>query len=239
MKTLGTEQLLAKKFKRLELEPEWKGLLGNLAEVFVMLIFGNSGQGKTELCLQLTKILAKFGRVEWMLYEQGHAADIYDAVERNNLRGLPITWSDPWENLKPGVSLFDDLVTKMAKPKSAKYWFLDSYDSTRFTEDEILLIQKRFGKKKGIIWLSHASGRQPDTRVAKKIQHYGHISIYVKCYIAQCIFKNRFNGWDAKVIYEKRARELNPLFFEKQAEMNKNQTPKKNKKEKAPKVIDQ
>ena len=46
MKTLGTEQLLAKKFTRLELSDEFKGVMGRLADVFMIIIYGESGEGK-------------------------------------------------------------------------------------------------------------------------------------------------------------------------------------------------
>jgi len=258
MSTLGTEQLLAKKFTRLELSDEWSGTMGNLAEVFMIIIYGESGEGKTEFCYQLAKELSRFGNVKWMGYETGHAASIQDGVARNSLKGLPITWDDPWDE-KPkdkkaidafvppadmpmskninANRLFIALYLQMSKAKSAKYWFLDSADATGFTEQQVLWLWAQFKKKKGVIYIAHGEGKKPLKAVSRAIEFYGDAGIVVKSFIARPL-KSRFGGFKPRVVFEDKARELDPLFFEKIDEANKNQAPKKKKKEKAPKVTD-
>ncbi len=225
-------------FERMPLSEKFKGLLGNIPFCFVICIYGRSGNGKTELSLQLAKEFSKHGKVEWVAYETGHGADMQDAVNRNDFTGLPISWTDPWAKPKPGVTLFSALVAKMRKPHSAKYWFIDSYDATKFTEEEILQIQTEFGTKKGIVWIAHAddTGKKPHKSVAKKIEYYGQCGICVRNYIARCINKNRFGGFDPYVVYEKRARELDPLFFEARDKVEVAEPVKKGKKGK--KVVD-
>ena len=215
MATIGTEQFLRMKFERLAVPEKFKGILGNMSKVFMIIFYGKSGHGKTEMCIQLAKMLAGIDRVQWESYEQGHSADLQDAIARNDLKGLPIGWSDPYKDIREGVTLFEDLVARMSRPKSAKYWFIDSIDATKFTEADVLELRRLFGKKKGIVFISHVNGKVPFTHAGKKIEYYGHAGFFVNNYIAQAINKNRFGGFDPYVIYEKRARELNPLFFEK------------------------
>jgi hypothetical protein len=209
---MATQKLQEIEFERMPLSEKWVGTLGKLPFNFIMIIYGKSGHGKTEFLMHLIKELARFGKVQALLYEQGFAADIQDAIKRNDMLRLPINWCDPWDK-KDNVSLYDDLIREMSAHKSAKYWVIDSYDATRFNEDQVLEIQKRFEKRKGIIWISHASGNVPDKTPAKKIEYYGQVGILVKNYIAT-VQKNRFGGFEPYVIWEQRARELNPLFFE-------------------------
>ena len=227
MKTLGTEQLLAMKFERLPLSERFFKTLGRLPQCFMIIVYGDSGEGKTEFCVQLAKELTKFGKVKWMGYETAHDADIQDAAGRNDFKGLPISWVDPWEikerKKKPVLDfprckdeninrLFEDFVCEILGKKSARYWFIDSIDGSKFTEEMIMWLRPKIRKTKGLICIAHAKGRAPKKEVSKAVEFYGHIGIYVKSYIAY-VEKNRFGGFEPYVVYEKKARELNPLFF--------------------------
>jgi len=237
MKTLGGDQLLKMKFERLPVSDKWYPILGRIAAVFMACVYGESGEGKTEFCALLAAELANFGAVAWIGYETGHAADIQDVVVRNNLNKFPISYSDPWQKLTPCTAdfpqskekavnaLFGDLVNRMMKKKSPKYWFIDSADATRFTEEQIIWLRAKFGTKKGIIFIAHAKGRVPEKAVSKKIEFYGHIGIYVKSYIAYPE-KNRFSGRKPFIIWEEEARLRNPLFFEKQEAGSVTEPPK-------------
>lgn len=234
MKRIGTMQLRAMKFERLDLSEDWKKHLGNLpVKSFVLIAYGESGEGKTEYMMQLAKELMRFGKVEWLGYETGHDADIQDAEARNNLNG--VIWTDPWEKRKPEQTIFDDIAGAICRRKGAKYIFIDSYDATKLLEEEIMELHRLAKKKnKCLLWIAHAKGKkEPQKTVAQKIEFYGHVGIYVKHYIATPM-KNRYGGWDERIIYEERARDRNPLFFAKREEAAKASEPKRKRKTKKP-----
>jgi hypothetical protein len=237
-KTIGTDQLLAMKFERLPLPDKWEAILGRLPSTFMMIVYGESGEGKTEFCMQLAKELTQHGRVEWMGYETAHDGDIQDAVARNSMKGLPITWTDPFAKLNDDAVLFDELLNKMAKKKSAKYWVIDSIDATGFDEKQVMHLKNKVGKKKGIVFIAHAKGKVPEKAVSRKIEFYGQVGIYVK----HCIAfpeKNRFGGRKPYIISEEIAKERNPLFFGITPAPKAEQAPvKKTRKKRTKKVND-
>lgn len=202
MKSIGVMQLLQKKFHFLPLDEEFKGLIGNLPESFNAVIFGNSGQGKTDLCIRLAKALSKIDKVGWWGYEQGHDADIQMAAVRNNLNEvagqfIPI---DPMEKLRTPTGretmtdvLFEDLDRSLGKRNSPRFIFIDSIDYTGFTFDHYKYLKEKYKKKKGIIWISHAKGKEPKLQVAKSIAYDGQFTIYVKEFVAYVI-KSRIGG---------------------------------------------
>lgn len=215
MKTLGVKQFQQKTFKLLpQPEGEFKQHLGTLPRNFITIVYGSSGNGKTEYCIQLAKYLAKFGKVQWLSYEQGHGKDLQDAVNRNNMDEVSGNFlvSDPSEDLPANVSFIEDLDKHLSKRNSPDYIFVDSVDYTGFKWEDYDLLKRKYGKKKGFIFISHARGKEPKSTIGERIKYDGHIGTYVKDYIAYQ-HKNRYGGFDAKVIYEKKARELNPLFF--------------------------
>lgn len=226
MKAIGVTQLLQKKFGFLDISDDWKGLMGNLPEAFNGVIFGQSGQGKSELCIRLAKHLTQFGKVAWMGYEQGHDADLQMAAERNNLKDVnklfvPV---DPMDRLRSPVGketmadvLFEDLYNYLEKRGSPKFVFVDSIDYTGFTFEHYKTLKDKFKKRKGIIWISHAKGREPKLQVSKDIVYDGQFGIYVKGYVAY-VNKSRLGGKEPYIIYPeevKRRIDVDPRQYPK------------------------
>lgn len=223
MKQLAVKQFLQKTFKVLGLAGYWLEVLGNLPVAFIAIIYGNSGNGKTEFCMQLAKILAAFDKVAWLSYEQGHGMDLQLAVERNKMDEVSgkFVIIDPLEgideaalSINPGKTIYEALDKYMSKPKSPRFIFIDSLDYTQITIDQYFALKRKHGKKKTLIFISHAEGKYPATKTGRKIEYDGGVGIFVKKFIAYT-HKNRFGGSKDHIIYEKRARELNPLYFAK------------------------
>ncbi|MRG45514.1 hypothetical protein GFS24_10335 [Chitinophaga sp. SYP-B3965] len=235
MKVLGVVQFKQKRFKLLGIAAPWLKALGNLPAAFMGIIYGKPGNGKTEYCMQLAAYLTNFGKVAWLSYEQGHGFDLQLAVNRNidERHTGKFLVIDPEEDIPPGVSLFEDLDNFLSKRNSPDFVFIDSLDYTRFTWAEYLALKKKHGKKKGIIFISHAKGKGPKTNIGEQIEHDGAFGIFVSKFIAY-IHKNRYGGTDDYIIYEERARQLNPLYFEQKAMSNapKEKAPAGRKKKK-------
>ena len=220
MQALGIKQFQDKKFKWLGIDGFWKLFLGNLVANFVGIVFGLSGQGKTEFCIQLAKYLCRFGRVAWLSYEQGHDSDLQMATIRNKMQeqtGLFIT-IDPLKKRKKGMSLYDELCDYLDKKSTPEFVFIDSLDylcvNGQLTMEQYYHIKENYGKKRGIIFLAHELNGLPEMRIGKKIMFDGQFAVRVyKCIARKA--KNRCGGNGNHVVYFKEARRADPLFFKK------------------------
>lgn len=233
MKVLGAKQFHQKKFKLLGIEGKFYGLLGDLPKGFIGIVYGKSGNGKTELCLQMAKYFTKFDKVAWLSYEQGHGYDLQKGVVRNDLHteSGKFLVIDPkldleQSNRPPNDVFFDDLWQFLDRRKSPRFVFVDSVDYTRFTLDQYFKLKERFEKTHCIIFISHCKNNEPETKVGQKIEYDGAFGILVKKFIANPK-KNRYGGTKDYIIYEPKARELNPLYFSKLEAADTNNQPKK------------
>lgn len=214
MKSLGVFQFQQKTFKMLPISAKFKAILGNIPKFFIAIIYGESGNGKTEFCIQLAKHLTEFGVVAWLSYEQGHGYDLQRAINRNDIQDCPkgsFIIIDPVANVPKGVSLFDDLVNYLSKRGSPDFIFFDSWDYTNFTFEQYKELKTRFPNK-SLIFISHANGKKPRKTTGEQIEYDGGIGILVKKFIAYPM-KSRFGGEGDYIIYEDRARVLNPKYF--------------------------
>lgn len=214
MKTLGVTQFLSKKFRLLGISGKWQQTLGHLPHGFVGIVYGESGNGKTEFLIQLAKYLTKFGKVAWLSYEQRHGYDLQRAVERNKLQDVSgdFVIVDPLAKVTDSSKLFEALLKEMGKRNSPQFFVIDSYDYVNFTKEQYQELRNKYADRKGIIFVSHCKGKKPRKAVAEYIEYDGGFSIYVKHFIAHVV-KSRFSGFEPYIIWEEKARERNPLFF--------------------------
>ncbi len=228
MEVIGTYQLLKMKFERLELSEKWKPLLGNLPAAFLAGVLGESAHGKSECMQQFIIELVRFGDVEWHAYETGYSADIQDAVARNNAKHdrYKIHWCNPWKKIQPCKidfpkcknddvnKLFGDLVNRLIRRNRSKYHIIDSIDRAGFSLEQVMWLWDKFGEKLGLIFLIHAEsqGKKPLTAVGAKILFYSSWSLRVHNFIAYPR-KSRFSATECYVVWEQRAKELEPAFF--------------------------
>lgn len=218
MKSLGIDQFLKKKFKLLGICQEWRGVLGELPDSFMGIIYGASGNGKTELCIRLAKYFTQFGRVAWLSYEQGHGYDLQRAIVRNNMAHCngKFTVIDPMKKVHAGKSIFEELDAYLGKRGTPQFVFIDSLDYARLTFEQYDAIKQKYGNRKAILWISHSKGKAPKSALGRDIEYDGGFGIFVSKFIAEPV-KSRFGAVDDYIIWEERAREKNPLYFEKRA----------------------
>lgn len=236
MKSLGVQQFLQKKFKLLGIDGEWRGLLGELPDAFTGIIYGASGNGKTELCIRLAKYFTLFEKAAWLSYEQGHGYDLQRAIVRNDMMlcNGKFTVIDPMKKMKPGMTIFQELDKYLGKRGTPRFIFIDSLDYTRITFEQYDALKQKYGHKKAIIWISHAEGKKPKSAVGRDIEYDGGFGILVSKFIATPI-KSRFGAIEDYIIWEERARAMNPLYFEKLAVQPDNQKLKTRRPKNQPK----
>lgn len=218
MKVLGVKQFHQKTFKLLNLKKsKFKAILGHVPKYFTVVVYGFSGNGKTEFTIMLAKELSNHGKVLWLSYEQRHGYDLQMATKRNDMHkeSGKFLVSDPLENLPKGMSLLEDLDNYLDRRGSADYVVIDSLDYTGFNWDDYEYLKTKYFDKKGFVFISHsAKNGKLKKAISERIVFDGGMGIFVKDFIA-FPEKNRYGGFEPMVVFEDRAREQNPLFFTK------------------------
>lgn len=221
MKVLGVVQFHQKTFKYLDLAKHILAkLLGKLPKFFIAVIFGFSGNGKTEFCIQLAKLLTRFGKVAWLSYEQRHSSDLQDATIRNNMDEHSGNFFviDPIANKPKDVSLLEDLDNYLSKRNSPQFIFIDSIDYTRFTWDDYEFLKNKYAGKKSFIFIAHSTKSGIlKKRISEQILFDGGLGLFVSNFICYPQ-KNRYGGFEPYVVFEEEARKRNPAFFAKRVQ---------------------
>ncbi len=205
-KKIGLKQLDQKKYSDVEgLPDQFTRSFGDIEDAFDCIIYGNSGNGKTNFTVSIVKDLIKAlkARCVYISYEEGHTKTLRKTmIERHNMleevgNKLQILDHATYEELKKLIG----------KRQSPKIYVIDSVQASHFTEEQCAELKKLFvmsRKKKIIIYVSWADGKQPKGATAKSVEYYAHIKIRVEGLIA--FFKSRFGGNRNYVIWEEGAK---------------------------------
>jgi len=234
MKVLGVKQFHQMRFQFLPIKEPWAGTLGKVPHNFIAVVYGFSGNGKTEFVVQWAKMLANLGKkVGWLSYEQRHGSDFQMATKRNKMEEVsgnfyPI---DPIASIPDGVTLIEDLDKYLRKRNSPDVIVIDSIDYTGFDWNDYVMLKNRYGTRKIFIFIAHSTKAGGIKKaISERIIFDGGMGIFVSHYIAHPN-KNRYGGFDPFVVWEEMARAKNPVFFaaQVQAEPKPNRKGKKTK----------
>lgn len=227
--TLNVVQIAQKRYTLVEgLSQRMLDAIGNIEDTFTMIIYGDSGNGKTNMTVDLLIELKDVGPMLYISYEEGHGKTIQDLVIRHNLvERLP--------NLKfsRGESA-ESLIKILKKKKSAKVIVIDSWQFSNLTIDDYNAIKKEFvfgktpGKRKIIIIISHVNGRKPDGKAAIDIKRDANVKIHVEGFIGSVI--SRFGSKKNYLIWEHGAKQAWGKDFSKKL-LKGYKEPKKEKPE--------
>lgn len=195
-KILTLKQLLNKKYVYLEnLADNIRESFGTLVMGFVMIIWGESGNGKSNLTMQVLRELIKYGRVLYLGLEEGHRrtmqrlAETYFDLDEHQGRIL-------WGNHE---MTYEETKITLRKKKSPQIIVIDSVQYWDITYDLYKELKEEFPKKI-FIFLSHAEGKQPEGKLAKRIKYDADIKVQVEGHIA--FIRSRFEGNKPYVIWE-------------------------------------
>lgn len=192
MKTIGIFQLSQMKFKLLEFEGEWLSSFGKPEYNFKAIVYGNSGNGKTDFCVKLAKKLTKFDRVLYVSQEEGISQTVQEAFERNKMEQVA------GKVILAAQTNFEELLKYLAKKNSPRYVILDSIDYMRLTAEQYKELIAQFPKKSFII-ISWSKGKHPKSQAAKDIEYMADIKVLVEKYIAKP--RSRFGGNNNFIIW--------------------------------------
>lgn len=207
MKTIGVFQLSQMKFVEMCFTGIWEDSFGRPETNFACIMYGPSGNGKTEFCVQFAKYLSNFKRVLYFSREEGISKTIQKAFERNNMM-----------ECKGRVILgekgnFESLYKYLEKKNSPEIVIIDSLDYMKLTAEQFKTLRGRFPRK-ALIIISWNRGAQPKSQAGKDIEYMCDIKINVKQY--QAFVRSRFGGNKPFVIWPDKVKQLKLQEYEKQ-----------------------
>lgn len=203
-KVLGLKQLLAKKYSFLQNLPrEITHSFGRLTDNFIMIIWGQSGEGKSNFILQIIKCLMQYGNVLYVGLEEGTES----TMQLRALQQLNETTHNGKIGFADHEMTYDELMKKLAKKKSARFIVIDSIQYWNINYEQYKALKERF-KKKTFIFISHSKGKLPDGRTADKIRYDAGIKVRVEGYVA--FPKSRYGGNEPYIIWEEGAKKYWP-----------------------------
>lgn len=191
----------AKVFKTYDFEGPWRASFGEPEQNFKAIVYGDSGNGKTDFVVQLAKYLARFGKVYYNSFEEGESLTLQQAFDRHDM------WAMEGKVILGDREPFDLVIRRMKSRNSPRFCIIDSLDYMRLTVEDY----KRFVDElphKSIIIISWSAGKLPKSQAAKDIEYMVDVKIRVHEYKAY--MKCRFGGNAPFIIW--------PEFWERKAE---------------------
>ncbi len=199
-KVLGLKQLLGKKYTFLEPLPDGiKNSFGSLVTNFVMIVWGDSGNGKSSFLMQFIKALMPFGKILYVALEEGFEA----TTQMNVLRNLSAHEHAGKIEFADSEMKYDELVKKLHKKKSPRFIIIDSiqYWDMNYTKYKAL---KETFPKKTFIFISHADGKLPSGKTAKDVRYDAGVKVFIQGFV--CFILSRYGGNVPYVIWEEGAK---------------------------------
>lgn len=184
-RSVGISDLINRSFVTYPFEGEWLESFGEVERNFRMLVYGDSGNGKTEFVVQLAKYLAGFGKVYYNSFEQGVSKSLQDAFIRNNMMEVS------GKLVIGDKDNFDDLVKKMGSRNSPKFCIIDSLDYMELSADQYKLLVEKFPHKSFVI-ICWSAGKKPKLQAAKDIEYM--VDVKVRVHEYKAFPRSRFGG---------------------------------------------
>ncbi len=176
-RAVSISQLVNTKFKVLDFEGEYEALIGKPELKGSWLIWGDSANGKTRFTLRLAKYLTQFGRVAYNSLEEGNSFSMKNAMIQTGMEacGTKLILLDQ--------ESIEEMKDRLRKRRSPDIIIIDSLQYTGLNYNEYKQLRNEFPNKL-FIWISHADGKNPEGRVAKKVRYDAFVKIHVQGFVA-------------------------------------------------------
>lgn len=177
-------EILRMKKKEFDFSGDWLDAFGRPERTGVWFVWGNSGNGKSSFIMQLCRELAQFGKVAINALEEGTSKTVQDAIERFGLADLD------------GKMLFlcediDEMSERLSRRRSPDFVIIDSFQYTQLSYRKYIELKEE-NRKKLLIFVSHADGKQPAGRAARSVMYDADLKVYIEGYRARS--KGRYIG---------------------------------------------
>lgn len=189
-----------RKFKKIEgLSEKTISAFGELTFDFRVIIWGDSGNGKSNMVMQLVDDLAKVAPVLYVSLEEDKGLTMQTKINRyvHHSRKAKVRFMGAGTRLA-------DLEAYLAKPRTPRFVVIDSVQYFDMDHRQYKALEARF-KSKGFIFISHAKGKLPDGKTADKIRYDAGIKVRVDRDIG-FVMHSRYGGTTNYIIWEEGAR---------------------------------
>ena len=198
-RSLTAKEILRIHRQNITLTGEWGNCIGTMDRHGVVMIWGNSGNGKTSAVISLCRELCNFGKTLFVSLEEGFSLSFQNTLKRFDME----TCGSKFQVIDKATP--EELIERLSKPRSAEFVVIDSYQYLGLSYRQYLEFKSKLPNKL-LIFLSHADGKQPSGRAAKAVKYDAMLKIWVEGYVAHS--NGRFIGPTAKaVIWEQGAYE--------------------------------
>lgn len=192
------------KHKVLPFEGKWKDVFGEPEQGDTWFISGASASGKSSFVMQLAKMLCSLGNVLYVSLEEGVGVSMQRRLAQfkmNDVQGSFRITTD---------GDIDALAERLAKPKSAKFIIVDSYQVAFEAGWEYNLTRDlidRF-KHKTFIFISQEDKGKPLGKPAVRLKYKAGVKVRTQGFRAYCQGRYSGNVSEYFTIWEEKAVEV-------------------------------
>jgi hypothetical protein len=195
MRGISITDFLDRKFDSYPLTGEWLQSLGLVEKNFRMILYGASGNGKTEYAIKIAKYFAQFTKVYYNSYEQGISKTLQDALVRNDMQEVKgrVIFGDK-EN-------FEEIQKRLSSKNAPQIVIIDSRDYINLTTAQFKLLIRKHPRKAFII-VCWEKAKKPKGVFAQEIEFMCDIKTRVVDYVAYP--RSRYGGSEKFIIWDKK-----------------------------------
>ena len=195
MRAYSPSEILKKQYETLQWNDQLTEAFSNPETSGVWFVWGNSGNGKTNFMLQVAAALAQSMKVFYNSLEEGAGLTMQNTIRRTDLSGTE-------GNLQFGRESLAQLEKRLEKRRAPQVIIIDSFQHAQLTYGQYLAFCERHSDKL-IIFVSHASGKQPSGRTASSVKYDADLKIWVEGFRA--FSHGRYNPGGVYTIWEEGA----------------------------------
>ena len=190
--------------KVLPLEGKWKDTFGEPEQGDTWFITGPSASGKSSFVMQLAKMLCGFGNVLYVSLEEGVGVSMQRRLAEFKMHEV----QGSFRIITDGD--IEDLANRLAKPKSAKFIIVDSYQFAYEAGWEYRLTAALIDRfpKKTFIFVSQEDKGKPLGKPAIRLKYKAGVKVRTQGFRAYCQGRYSGNVSEYFTIWEEKAVEV-------------------------------